>query len=166
MQARRLPPRTRARCAVSTTAIENPRCVLQTGPSVHRVHFAYSSSAHRPPCGADLHWPCLVRTGHRCFHRWSFAEAIGGRQRGDGPPQHCSRRRSASPGLAWRSCRPFVPPASVLMPRAGANGACRRPSERACSAQAFLGPPAVARSAQSGGPRACCEHGIPCVRHR
>ena len=124
----RMPPRsrTRARCAVSTTAIENPRCVLQTEPSVQRVHFACSSSAHRPPRGADLRWPCLVRTGNRLFHRMTIAEAIGGRQRRDRLPQQCSRRCSASAGLCeCCGCRSFVRLASVVVPHAGANGACR-----------------------------------------
>ena len=119
-QALRLPPRTRARCAVSTTAIENPRCVLQTEPSVQRVHFACSSSAHRPPCGADLRWPCLVRTGNRLFHRMTIAEAIGGRQRRDRLPQQCSRRCSASAGL----CECWVQVVCAARFRSGA--ACGR----------------------------------------
>ena len=46
-------------------------------------------------------------------------------------------------------CRWFTWLTSVMVPRAGANGACRWLSERACSARALSGSSEVARSAHT-----------------
>ena len=62
-------------------------------------------------------------------------------------------------------CRPFAPLASAFEPHEGANGACRRLSERACWACELWGRRQFVRSANS---EALVDRGLaqyPCVRH-
>ena len=124
----------RARREVRPAASEDPNPILQTGALCAPRALGFVKSAGSPPHCADLHFPSLLHAGHRYFQRQTFGEACGEGPRGDRHRQHCRRRCSSSPGLAWRGCRPFVRPASVVMPCEGANGACRRPSKRACPA--------------------------------
>ena len=140
-----LPPLIRARDAVRPTPVEVSNPILQTRALCAPCALGFVKSAGSPPHGADLFTsrPSCTQVIDAYAGRLLASPAVKVHEV-KGVSSAAAAGALQAPGLAWRGCRSFVRPTSVLMPRAGANGARQRPSERACPAQAFSGPPAVA----------------------
>ena len=126
-----LPPLIRARDAVRPTPVEDPNPIPQSGPCVHRVHFA----SRRAPAARRAE---LTFTSHALFAQAidAFVGRVLPRQsmvvnEMTGLRSTAAAGAQGGAGVQLLGSRPFPRHTSALVPREGANGERRQLAERA-----------------------------------